>query len=105
MTLTDKFNEWFKGEPAAVDFANALWHAAQEWDDFEDAGQGDKRLFAWLAFGKEYHPFFHQNAHLMRPALLSMHLQWTAANVLDRGDRQDVAKVICCALASIRSGT
>lgn len=92
MTLNDQFAHWFKGNADAVSFAEMLWHAAQEWDDFEDEGACDKRLMSWLAFGKEYHPFFHANAHVLRPALLVMHLQWTAANVLDHGDRSDVSK-------------
>lgn len=88
-----EFAKWFKGNPDAIHFAECLWHAAQEWDDLEDEGKADTgRLCAWLAFGKEYHPFFHANAAVLRPALLMMHLQWKAANVLDRGTRADVDK-------------
>lgn len=86
------FERWFKGDALAVEFAIQLWHAAQEWDDFEDDGVGDSRLFAWLAFGKEYHPFFRDHAEILRPAMLQMHLQWTAANTLDKGSKEDVAK-------------
>lgn len=92
MTLEDAFSRWFKGNGAAIHFAQCLWHAAQEWDDFEDEGKGDMRLLPWLAFGKEYDPFFAAHAHLLRPAMLTMALQWSASNVLDRGDRNDVAK-------------
>ena len=91
-TLESEFSRWFKGDAAAVDFAVQLWHAAQEWDDYEDEGQGDNRVFAWLAFGKEYHPFFMRHSHILRPAMLMMNLQWTAANVMDHGDKADVSK-------------
>lgn len=90
--MKECFERWFKGDDGAVAFAEQVWHAAQEWDDFEDEGKGDSRLFAWLAFGKEYDPFFKANADIMRPVMLSMYLQWRAANVLDRGTRLDVAK-------------
>ncbi|AUQ74758.1 hypothetical protein [Phaeobacter piscinae] len=94
MTLEDHFARWFKGDTAAVDFAEHLWHATQEWDDLEDEGKcaNHNALLSWLAFGKEYTPFFADHAHILRPAMLNMYLQWRAANVLERGDRNDVAK-------------
>ena len=92
MTMNDRFRDWFKGDEAACHFAETLWTAAQEWDDLEDEGRCDDRLLPWLAFGKEYHPFFHQHAHILRPIMLNMYLQWRAANVLDRGSRSDVGK-------------
>ncbi len=92
-TLEDRFARWFRGSADAVHFASQLWTATQEWDDLEDEGRcNHNTLLAWLAFGKEYHPFFAPNAHILRPALLMMYLQWRAANVLDRGDESDVAK-------------
>ena len=94
MMLEDKFREWFKSHPGAVDFALQLWTATQEWDDLHDEGRCSdaNQLLSWLAFGKEYHPYFAANAHILRPALLSMYLQWRAANVLERGVRADVDK-------------
>lgn len=92
--MNDAFTRWFKGNDEAVAFAVALWVAAQEWDDLEDEGQCENanRLLSWLAFGKEYTPYFAANAHLLRPVFLSVYLQWRTANVLDRGDASDVAK-------------
>lgn len=94
MTLSDSFARWFRGNQDAVQFAETLWQVAQEWDDLEDEGRIDNpnALLSWLAFGKEYTPFFVANAHVLRPALLTMYLQWRAANVLDRGTPDDVAK-------------
>ena len=94
MTLSDKFAEWFKGDAEAVAFAEILWAATQEWDDLQDEGKCDNHnaLLSWLAFGKEYTPYFARNAHLLRPALLSMYLSWTAANTLERGEKLDVQK-------------
>lgn len=91
--MNDRFARWFKENGQAVDFAVALWVAAQEWDDLEDEGRcNHNALLSWLAFGKEYTPYFAANAHILRPVLLSTYLQWRAANVLDRGDANDVAK-------------
>lgn len=92
--LEDRFSRWFQGDAAAVQFAQLLWDAAQKWDDLIDEGdtEGKSALLAWMAFGKEYHPFMMQHGHVIRPALLTMYLNWTAANVLDRGDAGDVAK-------------
>lgn len=93
MTFEDYLSRWFKGDQAAIHFAVQLYEAAQEWDDITDEGKLPRdALLSWLAFGKEYHPFFHAHAHVLRPALLLLYLQWRAANVLDRGDRHDVAK-------------
>lgn len=93
MTLNEKFRVWFCGDESAVQFAELLWSAMQEWDDIEDEdAKASNSLLSWLAFGKEFHPFFAAHAHIMRSALLQMYLQWRAANVLDRGDESDVAK-------------
>lgn len=93
-TLSDRFNRWFCGNQDAVRFAETLWQVAQEWDDLEDEGRTENpnALLSWLAFGKEYTPFFAANAHVLRPAMLTMYLQWRAANVLDHGAPDDVAK-------------
>lgn len=92
-TLRDRFAVWFRGNESAIEFAALLWDAAQQWDDLEDEGKCDHNaLISWMAFGKEFHPFFSQNAPLLRPAMLQMYLGWRVANVLDRGDRNDVAK-------------
>lgn len=92
--MKDNFRRWFKDDEDAVHFALSMWQAAQEWDDIEDEGRCENHnaLLAWLAFGKEYHPFFVQHSHILRPSLLQMYLNWRAANVLDHGDRNDVAK-------------
>ena len=92
--MNDAFIKWFRGNDDAVNFAVALWVAAQEWDDLEDEGrcESHNRLLSWLAFGKEYTPYFASHAHLLRPVFLSVYLQWRTANVLDRGDANDVAK-------------
>lgn len=92
-TLEDRFKRWFKGDEEAIAFAVVLWDALQEWDDLEDEGKcKHNALLSWLAFGKEYTPYFARNAHILRPIFLSVYLQWRVANVLDRGDRLDVAK-------------
>lgn len=93
-SLNDLFPRWFRGDEAACHFAAQLWTALQEWDDLEDEGRcaNHNALLSWLAFGKEYNPYFAANAHFLRPAMLLIYLQWRAANVLDRGDRSDVAK-------------
>jgi hypothetical protein len=89
-----RLSRWFCGNESAVNFAFLLWEASQEWDDLHDEGEIDNPngLIAWFAFGKEYHPYFMQHGHILRPAMLGMYLSWTAANVLDRGDRRDVEK-------------
>ena len=92
--MNDQFAVWFKGDEHAQNFAVALWEACQEWDDLEDEGvcRSMNTLLSWLAFGKEYHPFFATHSHILRPVMLQMYLGWRAANVLDKGDRSDVAK-------------
>jgi hypothetical protein len=94
VTFEDMIRRWFRGDESAVHFASQLWSALQQWDDIEDEGKIDdyNDLLSWLAFGKEYHPFFAAHANLLRPAFLQVYLQWRTANVLDRGDRNDVAK-------------
>lgn len=93
-TISDRFAQWFKGNPDAIDFAHKLWTAAQEWDDLEDEGKcaNHNALLSWLAFGKEYTPYFAANSNVLRPVFLSVYLQWRTANTLERGDRNDVAK-------------
>lgn len=93
-TMNDRFARWFCGDQGAVDFALRLFEACQRWDDLEDEGrcEGMNALLSWLGWGKEYEPYFMAHAHLLRPAMLQMYLQWRAANVLDRGDRSDVVK-------------
>ncbi|WP_147393066.1 hypothetical protein [Paracoccus siganidrum] len=90
----DGFGHWFREDPGAMRFAQVLFEACQLWDDLEDEGQCSNLngLLSWLGWGKEYDPYFVAHAHILRPAMLSMYLQWRAANVLDRGDRNDVAK-------------
>ena len=94
MTLNDRLRVWFQNDAEACHFAEQLWTAIQDWDDLEDEGQCEDRnaLLAWLAFGKEYHPFFLRHGQLLRPALLLIYLKWRAANVLDHGSREDVEK-------------
>ena len=88
-----RFAKWFRKDAGACEFANMLYDAAQEWDDMEDEGKcRHNALFSWLAFGKEYTPFFAANSAIMRPAMLGMYLQWRAATVLEKGDKSDVEK-------------
>lgn len=92
--MNDLMHKWFFGDELACDFAAQLWTAIQEWDDLEDEGacSDTNGLIAWWAFGKEAHPFFAANAQHLRPVLHLMYLQWQASNVLDHGDKNDVAK-------------
>ena len=94
VTMNDRFAVWFKGDDAACDFAAKLWTASQEWDDLEDEGRcrNHNTLMSWLAFGKEYTPYFAAHSHVLRPVFLTTYLQWRAANVLERGDKGDVVK-------------
>lgn len=94
MTFEDHLAHWFCGDAEAVDFAVQAWDAAQLWDDLVDEGKcrDMQALLAWLAFDKEDQPFFRDHGHILRPVMRSVYLQWTAANVLERGDRQDVQK-------------
>jgi hypothetical protein len=85
MTLAENFTVWFAGNEAACDFATCLWQACHEWDDLEDEGKCDHNsLIAWMAFDKDFHPFYSAHASLLQPAMMGMFLSWTAANVLDR---------------------
>lgn len=92
--MNDRFRRWFCGDENAATFAEQMWTALQEWDDIEDEGRCEDHngLMSWLAFGKEYSPFFAAHSHMLRPAFLSLYLKWTAANVLDHGTKQDVEK-------------
>lgn len=92
-TLNSRMAHWFRGDELAVDFALQSWDAAQLWDDLIDEGQAHsdtQALLAWLAFGKEDHPFFKAHAATLRPVMESVYLQWTAANVLELGGEEDV---------------
>lgn len=94
MTFNDDMARWFQGNENAVHFAVSTWEAMQQWDDLHDEGKCEDHnaLLSWLAFGKEYHPFFAANAHILRPIMLQLMLTWRAANVLERGNRDDVNK-------------
>ncbi|MCA0846120.1 hypothetical protein [Salipiger thiooxidans] len=85
---------WCRGDEEAARFVLDLYEAIQEWDDLEDEGRckDANALLSWLAFRKEYDPFFLRWGHILRPVMLSCYLQWRASNVLDRGDKLDVAK-------------
>ena len=87
MTLEDKMLEWFRGDKDAVRFASLAFEACQSWDDLEDEGNTNHNaLVNWLAFDKEYDPFFQRYASILRPVMMSVYLQWSAANVLDHED-------------------
>lgn len=92
--MNELFSKWFKDDEAAIMFARVLWTAMQEWDDLHDDGKCENHnsLLSWLAFGKEYTPYFAANSHILRPALLIMYLSWRAANTLERGSRDDCDK-------------
>lgn len=92
MTMNDAMERWFLGNAEAVHFALQAWDAAQLWDDLIDEGtcRDTNALLAWLAFDKEEHPFFLEHCETLRPVMLSVYLQWTAANVLERGEENDV---------------
>lgn len=85
VTLEDRFREWFCGDEIAVNYANAVWDAAQQWDDLEDEGgcADHNALLEWLAIGKNAHPFHMRAPAALDTALLMMVLSWRAANVLD----------------------
>ena len=92
MTLSDIMARWFLGNEDAVRFCSDLYDAAQEWDDLEDEGRCNHNdLMAWLAFGKEWNPFFEKHATILRPVMLGMFLEWTAANVLEH-ERDQIHK-------------
>lgn len=93
-TLNDEFPRWFCGDEGACEFAATIWSVTQEWDDLIDEGTTPNvnALLSWLAFGKEYTPYFAAHAHILRPALLQLYLSWRAANVLERGSSLDREK-------------
>lgn len=86
MILPDVLLRWCAGDEDAARFCALAWEAAQVWDDIHDADRRDGRdaLIAWFAFGKECDPFFRAHASELRPVMLSVYLQWQAANALER---------------------
>ena len=62
--MNELFAKWFKDDDAAIMFARVLWTAMQEWDDLQDEGKCENHnsLLSWLAFGKEYTPYFAANS-------------------------------------------
>lgn len=92
--MNDLFPVWFCGDEGAGHFAATLWTVIQEWDDLHDEGHtpNHNALLSWLAFGKEYTPYFAENARILRPVMLQAYLSWRAANVLERGSPDDLAK-------------
>lgn len=87
-SLSDHFREWFRGNADAVAFAENAWSAAQDWDDLEDEGRTRHNpLLFWLAFGKEYLPYFRAHADILRPVMMSVALQWSVANAYEAGRR------------------
>lgn len=84
MSLEDHFRRWFCGDEAAVHFAVQFYEVLQQWDDVEDEKKPPQDgLLNWLAFEKEYHPFFAAHSDILRPVFKLVHLSWRAANVLD----------------------
>lgn len=94
MTLNNLMLDWFRGDREAVDYALALWNVAQAWDDVLDEGRSDEAmaLLEWLGFGQDRHPFFARHAADLKPVLLRCYLDWQAANVLEQGEGDDIAK-------------
>ncbi|MDC0657046.1 hypothetical protein N6L27_03450 [Leisingera sp. SS27] len=93
--MNDRFRVWFRGNEDACALAEQLWTALQQWDDLHDEpdhGEFSRELLPFLTFGIEYQPFYFEHSHILRPQFLNLYLQWTAANVLDRGDPSDVCK-------------
>jgi hypothetical protein len=87
-SLEGHFAEWFKGNEQAVAFATNAWQAAQDWDDLEDEGKTRHNpLLFWLAFGKEYHPYFLLHSGILRPVMMGVALQWSVANVYETEGR------------------
>lgn len=96
-TFNDKLDEWFCGNADAVRFFLELWEACQAWDDFADGDNDGMALLNplcdWLAFSKEYQPFFRQYSELLRPAFLQVYLTWDAATQMERhGNKADLEK-------------
>lgn len=86
---------WFRGDAAAIEFAEQLWDVMQRWDDVLDEGAVDKAndVFQWLGFGMNYLPFFARYETLLRPAMLLAYLGWRDANELElSGDPADDEK-------------
>jgi len=87
--LNVKMIKWFTGNEEAVDFALRCWSASQLWDDLCDGesvhadNKFPNEFITWLAFDKEYHPFFARNANVLRPAMIMTYLNWQAANKLE----------------------
>ena len=82
---------WFAGNDAAVEFVELAWDAAQIWDDLVDEGGSEQAdaMVAWMAFGKEMNPYFMAHAQVLRPVMLSVYLQWQAANALESAPNED----------------
>ena len=85
--MNDAMRHWFRGNEAAVSFALNAWEAAQDWDDLHDEGKRSNALICWLAFGKEYDPYFQAHADILRPIMLGVCLQWTVANAYEAEPR------------------
>lgn len=98
VTMKELMLQWFCGNTAAVHFAEAVWDAAQKWDDMWDSEKPDRvandDMLVWMAFSIDYHPFFMQHAAILRPVLLQMWLSWQGANALEatRQTEDDIAK-------------
>lgn len=87
--------KWLLGDPNAVYFVRCLWEAAQLWDDLEDKDNGEvdhNAVLSWLAFEELRNDWIAANAHVLKPAVLRMYLDWTAANTLERGSKDDKRK-------------
>ena len=89
VTLDKKILEWCAENVAAAHFCLQAWDAAQRWDDAHDTGKNDNAVLAWLAFGKETDPFFKDHADLLRPVLMSVYLDWQAANTMEAAPTVD----------------
>jgi hypothetical protein len=72
------------GNEDAVAFATNALIASHDWDDLEDEGRtAHNPLICWLAFGKEYDPYFRRHSDILRPIMLSAYLQWSVANAFE----------------------
>ena len=82
----ERLMSWFNFDEEAVAFFECAWAAAHGWDDITDenkVGEHTNAMISWFAFGKEMMPFFERNAPYLRPVMLSVYLQWQAANALE----------------------
>jgi len=80
-------------DPGAIRFACDLWVAAQEWDDLQDEGKANHNaVLNWIGFEPMRDPFLSANAHVIKPAVLQMYLDWMAANTLEKGSEDDIDK-------------